>query len=175
MKILLIGFLALFGWSAVATHLFVCKIKGLCNDVKTIEISPLKLVANVPGDTLSNSLIKKQEVVPGKLLIYFEFDKSEFKSDSLTDRYFVDSDNYLDKNSQASLMITGYTDAVGSDEYNQALGNRRAQTMQHYFEKMGMPANKIVMESKGENEPADDNSTTSGRARNRRTVITIKN
>jgi hypothetical protein len=114
MKILLIGFLAPFGWSAVATHFFVCKIKGLCNDVETIEISPLILVANIPGDTLNKPLVKEKEVVPGKLLIYFEFDKSEFKSDSMTYKY-------------------------------------------------------------GEKEPADDNTTTSGRANNRRTVITIKN
>jgi flagellar motor protein MotB len=38
-----------------------------------------------------------------------------------------------------------------------------------------MPASKIIIESRGEKEPADDNNTDSGRAKNRRTVLTIKN
>jgi OOP family OmpA-OmpF porin len=72
------------------------------------------------------------------------------------------------------LSITGHTDAIGSDEYNQALGYRRAKSVQHYFESKGIPANKIIIESKGEKEPADNNSSVTGRANNRRTIITIK-
>jgi len=45
--------------------------------------------------------------------------------------------------------------------------------MKNYFERKGMPAAKITIESKGEKEPVDDNSTDKGRANNRRTVITI--
>jgi outer membrane protein OmpA-like peptidoglycan-associated protein len=46
--------------------------------------------------------------------------------------------------------------------------------MQHYFESKGILANKIIIESMGEKEPAGNNNTTSGRANNRRAVITIK-
>jgi OmpA-OmpF porin, OOP family len=63
---------------------------------------------------------------------------------------------------------------VGSEEYNQALGLRRAQSVQVFFESKGVPANRIIIESRGEKEPVDNNSTTTGRAKNRRTVITIK-
>jgi OOP family OmpA-OmpF porin len=73
------------------------------------------------------------------------------------------------------LSITGYTDAIGSNDYNQALGYRRAQRMLHYFESNGVPPPKITIESYGEKEPAADNNTIEGRAKNRRTVITIKN
>ncbi len=173
MKILLIGFLALSGWSALATHFFVCKIKGLCNEPKAIEVSTLKLGDNVNGDTLKKSLIK--EVIPGNLSVYFEFDKSEFKSDSLTYKYFIETQNYLDKKSLGSLLITGFTDSVGSDEYNEALGFRRARTMKNYFIKMGIPEHKILVASKGEKEPADVNTSAAGRANNRRTLVTIKN
>jgi outer membrane protein OmpA-like peptidoglycan-associated protein len=46
--------------------------------------------------------------------------------------------------------------------------------MQHYFERKGILSNKIIIESRGEKDPADDNNTSAGRANNRRTVITIK-
>jgi outer membrane protein OmpA-like peptidoglycan-associated protein len=173
MKILVIGFLALFCWSALSTYIYVCKVKGLCNETETIEtaVNQRDVIA---VDTLSKPLVREQAVIPKNLLIYFAYDKSEFNSDAETDKYVNESNAYLDQNSQARLSITGHTDAVGSDEYNQALGYRRAQSVQHFFESKGLPANKIIIESKGEKEPVDDNNTTSGRANNRRTAITIK-
>jgi outer membrane protein OmpA-like peptidoglycan-associated protein len=174
MKILIIGFLAFLGWSALSTHIYVCKIKGLCNEPNTIEVKAVNQKDVTAGDTLPKSLVSEQAVIPVNLVIYFAFDKSEFNSDVQTDKYFNESNAYLDKNSQARLNITGYTDAIGSDEYNQALGYRRAQSVQHYFESKGIPATKIIIESKGEKEPSDDNNTTAGRANNRRTAITIK-
>jgi outer membrane protein OmpA-like peptidoglycan-associated protein len=175
MKTLIIGFLVLFGWSALSTHIYVCKIKGLCNEPAPVQINLVNQKDTIAGDTLNKPLVKEQAKVPENLVVHFAFDKSEFSSDARTDKYFDDSNGYLVQNPQASLSITGYTDAVGSDVYNQALGYRRAQSLQHYFESKGMPANKILIESKGEKEPADDNNTSAGRANNRRTVITIKN
>ena len=174
MKILLIGFFVFSGWSALSTYIYVCKIKGLCNDPTTVQIGTIKHADVIAGDTLDKSLVQEQAMIPENLIVYFAFDKSEFKSDAGTDKYVDESTVYLDQNLQARLSITGHADAIGSDEYNQALGYRRAQRLQHYFERKGMPANKITIESKGEKEPADDNNTDAGRANNRRTVITIK-
>ena len=170
MKILIIGFLAFFGWSAIATHIYVCNIRGLCNEPVTIQISHKDVIA---ADTMSKPPVQKPAVIPENLVTYFAFDKSEFTSDALTGKYFDKSNAYLVQDLQARLSITGYADAIGSDEYNQALGYRRAQSMQHYFETKGMPANRIIIASKGEKEPADNNNTAAGRANNRRTVITI--
>lgn len=114
-------------------------------------------------------------VVPGNLSVCFEFDKSEFTSDSLTERYYTASKSFLDNNSRAVLNIAGYTDSVGSDEYNQALGYRRAQTMQYFFKSKGVQANRISIVSMGENDPVAGNKTSGGRSNNRRAVITIKN
>jgi len=174
MKILVIGFLALFCWSALSTYIYVCKVKGLCNETETILISNVSVKNANTADSLPKTLAGKPVTIPENLIIYFAFDKSEFNSDAETDKYVNESNVYLDQNSQARLSITGHTDAIGSDEYNQALGYRRAQSVQHFFESKGVPANKIIIESKGEKVPADDNNTTSGRANNRRTAITIK-
>ena len=174
MKILIIGFLVLFGWSALSTHIYVCKIKGLCNEPVTNQIDTLNQKDAIAADTLAKPLVQEKEVIPADLIIYFAFDKSEFKSDVKIDNYFNESNAFLNQNSQSRLSITGHADAIGTDEYNEALGYRRAKSMQHYFEGKGMSANKIIIESKGEKEPADNNSTAAGRANNRRTVITIK-
>jgi outer membrane protein OmpA-like peptidoglycan-associated protein len=175
MKILIIGFLVLSGWAALSTHIYVCKIKGLCNEPETIETGAVNPPDVIAGDTLPKTSVREQAVIPGNLIIYFAFDKSEFNPDAKTEKYFDESNAYLNQNSQARLSITGHTDAIGSDEYNQALGYRRAQSMQHYFKSKGIPANKIITESRGEKEPAEGNNTTTGRANNRRTAITIIN
>jgi outer membrane protein OmpA-like peptidoglycan-associated protein len=174
MKILIIGFLVLFGWSALSTHFYVCNIKGLCNDQVTSPISKTTKIDVTTNDTLNKPVMVEQPLIPESKMIYFAFDKSEFNSETITEKYINESNKYLNQNLQARLSITGHTDATGSDEYNQALGYRRAQSVQHYFESNGIAANKIIIESKGEKEPADNNGTESGRAANRRTVITIK-
>lgn len=174
MKILIIGFLVLFSWSALSIYIYVCKIKGFCNERETIMIKSVSIKDAYTVDSLPKTLAGKPEKPPENLLIYFAFDKSEFSQNEETDKYVTESNAYLIKNSQARLSVTGHTDAIGSDEYNQALGYRRVQSVQHYFESRGIPAGKILSESKGEKDPADDNITKEGRAKNRRTVITIK-
>jgi outer membrane protein OmpA-like peptidoglycan-associated protein len=175
MKILIFGFLILFGWSALSTHIYVCDIRGLCGDLVTKQTDAVSQKDVIAGDTINKPLLQKQAIIPENLVIYFAFDKSEFNADSRTDKYFDESNAYLNQNTQYRLSITGYTDAVGTDEYNQALGFRRAQSMQHYFESKGLSADKITIGSRGKKDPADDNNTPAGRANNRRTVITIKN
>ncbi|MFC2081099.1 OmpA family protein [Bacteroidota bacterium] len=173
MKILLIGFLALSTWIALSTYIYVCKIKGLCYQPESIEIRAVTHEDIVPEDTLPKPSLQENTVIPEDLIIYFAFDKSEFKSDAQTDNYVNEARAYLDQNLQARLSVTGHTDAIGTDAYNQALGFRRAQSVQRFFESVGMPLKNSIIESKGEKEPADDNSTPAGRANNRRTEITI--
>lgn len=173
MKFLIIGFFVLFGWSALSYHIYVCKIKGLCNEPAAMQIEMVNNKDTIAGDTLSKPLGPEKAALPENLSIYFAFDKSEFNSDIVTDRYFDAASAYLNQNSEARLSITGHTDAIGSDKYNQALGYRRAQSVQRYFENKGISAGKIITESKGEKAPSDDNNTATGRSNNRRAEITI--
>jgi OOP family OmpA-OmpF porin len=127
------------------------------------------------SDSLNSILKKDQNLYPGVMTINFAFDKSGFSPDKATDNYFEKSKAFIANNTEARLSIIGYTDSVGSDSYNMSLGFRRAQSLKDYFERKGITDEKIKVESKGEREPADENNTISGRANNRRTVITIKN
>jgi outer membrane protein OmpA-like peptidoglycan-associated protein len=175
MRFHIIGFLAFIGWAALSTHIYVCNIKGLCDDQRAVKVYALgdSVTAAKTGKVNSSPALKISK--PGDLSIYFDFDKSEFNADSSADRYFASSSAYLNNNSGASISITGYTDSIGTEAYNQALGYRRAHTLQHYFTVNGMNTERIKVSSKGESEPADDNTTAVGRANNRRTLITVNN
>lgn len=170
MRILLIGLIVFGGWAALSTHIYVCKIKGLCSELQTTQVAE----ANTDSTISSKPIATAKATIPEDLVIYFAFDQSDFISGIEASKYFNESNAYLNSNQQVVLSITGHTDAIGTIEYNQALGLRRAQTMQKYFESMGTPASRIRIESKGEKEPAADNSTDQGRAKNRRSVVTIK-
>jgi hypothetical protein len=144
MKILIIGFIALFSWASLSTHIYVCKIKGLCNEQSVTQIAPPVQKDIIAEDTSSRHPAPGQAVIPENMVIHFRFDKSDFNSDAATEKYFSESNEYMGQNSHAMLIITGYTDSVGSDSYNQALGYRRAQSLQAYFESKKMSADKII-------------------------------
>jgi OOP family OmpA-OmpF porin len=65
----------------------------------------------------------------------------------------------------------GHTDNTGSDAYNQALSERRAEAVKAWVVAQGVNPALITTSGKGESEPADDNSTAEGRRNNRRVVI----
>ncbi len=173
MKILSIGLLAFLSWSVFSAYIYVCKIKGFCNEVNINQLDtgvPFKMTT---GDNAQKSPGDKVAIMPDNMIIYFAFDKSEFLSDSQADEYFEKSNEYFGQNPLARLNITGYADEIGSEDYNQALGYRRAQSMKLYFENKGISGSRIEIGSRGEKDPADANNTSAGRANNRRTIIAI--
>jgi outer membrane protein OmpA-like peptidoglycan-associated protein len=174
MKILTTGFLVFLCWASLSIWFYVCKIKGLCSEHETIMISTIKVNDAFTADSLPNTLAGKP-AMPDKLLVYFAFDKSAIIMDSDMTKFYDASITYMFHNSDAGLKITGHTDSKGSEAYNQALGYRRAISVRNYFENKGIPAAKMSVESKGETEPAENNSNEEGRAKNRRTSVTIKN
>ncbi|PKP37660.1 MAG: hypothetical protein CVT98_05825 [Bacteroidetes bacterium HGW-Bacteroidetes-15] len=174
MRILLIGFIVFVGWTALSTYIYVCKIKGLCAQPQTTIVEVVNQNDAIISEPKTEEKAEEKAEMPKDLVIYFAFDKSDFISSTGANAYFSKSNDYIKQNAQVNLNITGYADELGTVEYNYALGLRRAQSMQVYFESKGIPSNRIEIESKGEKEPADDNSTAAGRANNRRTVVTIK-
>jgi len=80
---------------------------------------------------------------------------------------------YLDKVDGASCSVVGHTDSSGKRSTNIRLGQERADFGKAYLVRNGISDAKINTSSKGPDEPIADNSTEEGRAKNRRTVITI--
>lgn len=79
----------------------------------------------------------------------------------------------LNQYGKTTVTVIGHTDNVGSNEYNQTLSEKRAQSVLNYF--AGQNVNPLRLEAygKGETEPRADNSTEAGRQMNRRVELWI--
>lgn len=174
MRTLIIGFLVFASWSTFSTYIYVCKIRGLCSDPISLRINAANSESKTVNDPLTKVVVKEKPAVPTAHEIHFAFDKSTIEVNGETGKYIDSLNEYLEQTAEAMLIITGHTDAIGTIEYNQALGLRRAQSVKQYFEDKGITSKKMIVESKGEMQPVDNNSTREGRANNRRAIITIK-
>ena len=168
MRILISGFILLVIWSFFSMWLYVDILRPAVKMPAVVQPAPES--QNKEAD----SLMKIYASMPKDLLLFFEFDKTEFKTDSQTDNSIASFKDWMDKHPEAVLSITGHTDFIGSLEYNQALGLERARTVEKYLETKGIPPNRIVTSSRGEEQPIASHITTEGRAKNRRAEVTIK-
>lgn len=75
------------------------------------------------------------------------------------------------KKETGNVIVTGYTDSVGSDAYNLKLGERRAQAVEKCLVERGIAASRIKVRSKGKADPIASNATEEGRQQNRRVEI----
>lgn len=69
------------------------------------------------------------------------------------------------------LTIEGHTDATGSDTHNQALSQKRAESVAAYLRSGGIDAGRLKTVGIGESNPVADNDTELGRAQNRRVEL----
>jgi outer membrane protein OmpA-like peptidoglycan-associated protein len=74
---------------------------------------------------------------------------------------------------QTIVEVAGHTDNTGSDEYNEALSDRRAGSVARYFESRNISSQRLLTIGMGESRPVADNGTTEGRQANRRVEITM--
>jgi outer membrane protein OmpA-like peptidoglycan-associated protein len=71
------------------------------------------------------------------------------------------------------LEIDGYTDSIGSDEYNQTLSEKRAEAVRDYLVTSGVSINNVYARGMGKADPVADNSTAAGRQLNRRVEMIV--
>ncbi|HLV42131.1 MAG TPA: OmpA family protein [Brumimicrobium sp.] len=98
--------------------------------------------------------------------IYFDHDESVIKPEFY--EYLNRMARVLDGIHDLRVNITGHTDAVGTDQYNIGLSERRANAIREYFKQQGVDPEKLEIEFKGKREPIDTNKTKEGKQRNRR-------
>jgi outer membrane protein OmpA-like peptidoglycan-associated protein len=82
---------------------------------------------------------------------------------------------FLDKYPDRSVAIQGYTDSVGSEDYNQGLSERRANSVKSYLTGQGIGSTRLSASGKGRRDPVADNDSAAGRQQNRRVEVTISN
>ncbi|MGA8440453.1 MAG: OmpA family protein, partial [Candidatus Sulfotelmatobacter sp.] len=71
------------------------------------------------------------------------------------------------------LEIYGYTDSVGSDEYNQTLSDKRAEAVRDFLVSNGVSMNNVAARGMGKADPVADNSSAEGRQLNRRVEMIV--
>ncbi len=98
--------------------------------------------------------------------IFFDHDKSEIKPEFYD--YLNRMARVLDGIHDLRVEITGHTDAVGTDQYNIGLSERRAKAIRDYFKQQGIEPEKLEIDFKGKRQPVDTNKTKEGKQRNRR-------
>lgn len=72
-----------------------------------------------------------------------------------------------------NMQIEGHTDSVGTDEFNQQLSERRADSVRDFLAEQGVPASTITARGFGKTQPVATNDTPEGRQRNRRVEIVL--
>jgi OOP family OmpA-OmpF porin len=168
MRILTTGFVLFVIWCFVSAWLYNDKIIPAMREPIIVQTIP-----ETPTHE-ADSLMKLKASMPKNLLIYFEFNGTKFKPDPQTDNSVNEFKAWLEKYPRSVLSVTGHTDLVGTDEYNNKLGLKRAQVVGSYLENQGVNASRMTTDSKGSSEPAADYLTAEGRAKSRRTEISIK-
>ncbi|OLF55470.1 OmpA family protein [Pseudomonas chlororaphis] len=138
--------------------------KGVQVDANGCPPEPVAVVEEVV-------VVKEETIVIRD--VHFEFDSAKLtgadktKLDTIATRLKQEAPS-------AQLRVTGHTDSVGSDAYNQRLSEKRAHSVTEYLISAGVPRSSFVsVAGAGESQPVADNKTADGRALNRRTEIKI--
>ena len=109
------------------------------------------------------------------LVVYFEYDKSDL-SERGNHQLEIVAD-LLKSDPARKMRLSGYADALGSEDYNYQLSKRRAESVQKKLAELGVPNEQIVSQGFGAEAPLDPNKKADGtdnpegRSRNRRTEI----
>lgn len=138
-----------------------------------VDATGCPLVAPAPPPVVEEVVVVKEETIVIRD-VRFAFD-----SDKLTaadkSRLNTIAERLRAEKEGVRLTVTGHTDSVGSDAYNQKLSDRRAHSVVRYLEETGVPKGYFIhVSGAGETQPVADNKTAEGRAMNRRTEIKIQ-
>ncbi len=106
--------------------------------------------------------------------VNYDFNQTDIKPQDVS--LLNNIGKFMEDNPNVRVEIRGHTDAIGSQEYNQALGQRRAQSAVSYLtQNFRLDAGRFQVVSYGEDRPLATNATAFGRAQNRRVEFQILN
>jgi peptidoglycan-associated lipoprotein len=104
--------------------------------------------------------------------VHFDFDKSDIREEDAT---VLDANaRWLKTNAGHLVLIEGHCDERGTNDYNVALGDRRARSTKNYLVAQGVAASRITVVSYGEERPACSEHTDGCWSKNRRAHFRVK-
>lgn len=106
--------------------------------------------------------------------IHFDFDKFDIRSDAR--EILINNADWLKKHPEVNVLIEGHCDERGTNEYNMALGERRANAAKNYLVSLGISPHRLKIISYGEEMPIDPGHNEIAWSKNRRAhfLITTK-
>lgn len=122
-----------------------------------------------PVLTPAEKMKQQLEALQNEQTVYFDFDRSTISSEyySVLDKHAA----FLVSNPGKSVVVEGHCDSRGTPEYNIALGELRAKSVQTYLQNAGVSSSQISVVSYGEEKPIVSGSTEAAFAKNRRGVL----
>jgi outer membrane protein OmpA-like peptidoglycan-associated protein len=122
-----------------------------------------------------NAVLETRETARGLIVnmsdVLFDFNKYTLKTDAREKLAKVSG--ILLSYPNLKLQVEGYTDNIGSDDYNQKLSEERAGSVRDYLVAEGVAQPSISAAGYGKSDPVADNSSASGRAENRRVQLVV--
>lgn len=122
-----------------------------------------------------NQVLQTRETARGLIVnmsdVLFDFNKYTLKPDAREKLAKVSG--ILLAYPDLKVQVEGHTDNIGSDEYNQKLSDQRANAVRDYLVSQGVADANITAQGFGKTHPIADNSTSSGRAQNRRVELVV--
>ncbi len=103
--------------------------------------------------------------------IFFEYNKSNIRPEYQP--VLENIAKWMGKKSQTQLLVEGHCDERGTDEYNLALGERRALAVRRYLVALGVPSDRVHTISYGEEKPAVSGSDEAAWSKNRRSEFKV--
>jgi outer membrane protein OmpA-like peptidoglycan-associated protein len=119
--------------------------------------------------TTTIQVVRRTEIVFED--VHFDFDRFNLRPDAL--KILDDAVAKLQANPDIQVTVEGHCDSIGSQQYNLALGERRASSARDYLISRGIAASRLRTVTYGEDRPIADNNTAQGRAQNRRAHLVI--
>lgn len=116
------------------------------------------------ADTVRNAFLQRK--------VYFDFDDATLDSDDIA--ILTKQAKWLRSHPEVFIVIEGYCDERGTEEYNLALGARRAESVKSFLLKAGIDASRMMTISYGEERPADPGHNEAAWAKNRRVEFSIR-
>ncbi len=134
----------------------------------------------VQRDTIYQTRIDTIRVnVPGEPVVIgainFAFNKSDISNEAKAILDKIAESLTKPVNASRTITVTGNTDAIGSERYNERLGQERADQAKAYLVSKGVAESRITARSAGEKDPVAPNTTDNGRATNRRVLVMLNN
>jgi outer membrane protein OmpA-like peptidoglycan-associated protein len=115
----------------------------------------------------------KKRINDDPLILHFGNAQASINPTVAQRQKIANINRYLDKVEGATITIEGHTDNTGSRATNIELGKKRANSVKRDFINNGISEARIITSSKGPDEPIASNATEEGKAKNRRSIVTI--